>query len=41
VTLVDASGAEALPLMSKAAVAGAILDRLARILAPSSTILTK
>ena len=41
VTIVDAAGAEALPLMPKDAVAGVILDRIARILAPSSTILAK
>ena len=40
VTLVDAGGAEALPLMSKDAVAAAILDRVARMLAAQSKIIT-
>jgi phosphopantothenoylcysteine decarboxylase/phosphopantothenate--cysteine ligase len=40
VTLVDGAGAEALPLMTKDAVAGAILDRVTRLLA-SSTIVAK
>lgn len=41
VTLVDGAGAEPLPLMSKDAAAAAILDRVARILSPSSTIVAK
>jgi phosphopantothenoylcysteine decarboxylase / phosphopantothenate---cysteine ligase len=40
VTLVDAGGAEALPMMTKDAVAGRILDRVTRLLA-SSTIVAK